>query len=463
MLAVPSEERLAFASFHLYPTRRSLVLDGEAVSIGSRAFDMLTELASHAGAVVSLRELKAAVWPNLHVDESNLRVQINLLRKILARCDGAQRAIETVPLKGYCFVLPVLREAGPSIRLGRERSSPAPLPSLGEPIGRADTIRGLSTALHQRRLVTVTGPGGIGKSTVAVATAAACAKAASDGMHFVDLSAVAPGTSLFLAIAAALGIPGAADPRATLTAMLNEGHQLLILDTCEHLVEDAAAFAETILADCDNLRILVTSREALRATGEWTHRLPSLAYPEEERPLDLAATQHFAAMELFVDRVCATMRYELNDRDLPLIAQICRQMDGIPLALEFAAARVADLGIREIARQSGNRFAILNRGRRAAIPRHQTLAAAFDWSYDLLLEQEKSMLTALASCGDRFTRQSIVLLAEQSGCRQPLDALAGLFEKSMLRIEMQEDGPHYRLLDTTRAYVLERVRGQVRL
>ena len=228
---------------------------------------------------------------------------------------------------------------------------------------------------------------------------------------------------------------------------------LLILDTCEHLVEPMACLAEWLLAACDNLKLLVTSREALRATGEWTHRLASLTFPAEGEAMSTDEIDKFSAVAMFVERAQSSRLGEPFDRDLPYIAEICRRLDGIPLALEFAAARVADLGPARIAARLDDRFAILTRGRRTALPRHRTLSAALDWSYGLLSSDEQRMLARLARLCGPFDAEQALAEGERAGCQRPNDAFLGLYEKSLISVDIRDDEPSYGLLDTTRAYV----------
>jgi predicted ATPase len=209
--------------------------------------------------------------------------------------------------------------------------------------------------------------------------------------------------------------------------------------------------AEVLLSHCCNLKLLVTSREVLRATGEWIHSLPSLAFPAEGEEIgkDL---EKFSAVTLFVDRVRSSMRFEPCRRDLPIIGEICRRLDGIPLALEFAAARVAELGLREIAARLDDCFTILTRGRRTALPRHRTLAAAFDWSYGLLSDEEQRMLVRLAALRGPFTAERAIKGCLDQACRSPAEVFYGLFDKSFLAVEATSEAPMFRLLETTRTY-----------
>ena len=458
-LPVALEECYVFASFQLYPTQRTLLRGGEPVAIGGRAFDLLLLLVSRAGSIISSNELMNSLWPNVTVEESNLRVQMGVLRKILSQCDEAQRAIETIPLRGYCFILPVRYHRNGTEDETRKTLMHATLPTLLIPIiGREETIEIIRAALDKWRLVTITGPGGIGKTTVAIATANRYAATFQGTIVFVDLSHVVDGAGATQAIAEALGVevPGGEPQGGALAALceyLAVRDLLLILDTCEHIVEAVANIAEVLLAQNAHLRLLVTSREALRAAGEWTHRLPSLTFPAKGEDIDEGNMTDFSAIALFIDRARSSMRLEVERQDLPLLAEICRRLDGIPLALEFAAARVADLGLRTIAAHLDDRFTILTRGRRTALPRHRTLSAALDWSYSLLSDDEQRMLRHLATLEGSFRAEDAIADAGSAGCERPRGALSGLYEKSLLTVDMRQDAPFYYLLDTTRAYV----------
>jgi predicted ATPase/DNA-binding winged helix-turn-helix (wHTH) protein len=449
-----SEECYEFASFRLYPKQRTLLVGADRVEIGGRALDLLRLLVSRAGEVVSLGDLMRIVWPNITVEEANIRVQMGIIRKVLSQCDGAKRAIDTIPLRGYCFVLPV-RHHPNGIELDSPRSQrhfvlPI-LPNLT--VGRDDAVQTVEAVLDKRRLATITGPGGIGKTTVAIATAKRYATNFRGMISFVDLSHVTSGAGAARVIAEALQLAPCHDALDAVCEHLRFREALLILDTCEHIVEPIAMLAEVLLSRCNDLKLLVTSREALRATGEWTHRLPSLTFPADKELIEEKDIANFSAIALFVERVQSSMRFEPHSQDLPIIVEICRRLDGIPLALEFAAARVADLGLRKIAGHLNNCFAILTRGRRTALPRHRTLAAAFDWSYGLLSKEEQFVLSRLATLSGPFTAERAIAGCVDAGCERPSEAFYGLYDKSLLTVEMTNKGPMFRLLDTTRAYV----------
>jgi predicted ATPase/DNA-binding winged helix-turn-helix (wHTH) protein len=449
-----SEEYYAFASFRLYPRRRSLLRNDELVEIGGRAFDLLHLLASRAGSVISSAELMSVVWANLAVEEGNLRVQMGSLRKILSQCEAAQRAIETIPLRGYCFVLSVKHhpQGTRTEDFGSHRDNKLPT-LLNLVIGRDEAIETITSALEERQLVTITGPGGVGKTTVAIATANHFAGSFRGTIGFVDLSSASDTGGVASMIAKALGLEVECGTVEDLCDHLSVHRSLLILDTCEHIVEPVATLAEELLARCKDLTLLVTSREALRAEGEWIYRLPSLTVAAEGEQIDERNFSKYSAMAMFIDRVGFATRFEPRRDDFPVIAEICRRLDGIPLALEFAAARVADVGLRKIAANLDRRLSILTRGRRTALPRHQTLSAAIEWSYGLLSADEQLMLRHFATIDGSFTAEVAVAVGRVAGCEHSLQALGGLYEKSLLTVDTKGDESTYRLLDTVRVYM----------
>ncbi|MGJ5131962.1 MULTISPECIES: ATP-binding protein [unclassified Bradyrhizobium] len=448
-----AEECYEFAGFRLLPKRRALVRGADRIAIGGRALDLLCLLVARAGDVVGFADLMRLVWPNVTVEEANVRVQINILRKILSQWEEANCAINTVPNRGYCFVLPVRHHPGGEGSTG-SRAQPSPtLPILaGKIVGRDDAIRIIEDALEESRLVTITGPGGIGKTTVAIATVKRYAENFRGLVRFIDLSNVNDGSAAIRVIAEALHPMTERDFMDGLCARVGADDALLVLDTCEHIVEDIAMLAETLLGRCPGLRLLVTSRETLRAAGEWIHSLPSLMFPGEGQEIDERHLNNFSAVSLFIERVRSTTRFQPCRRDLPKIAEICRRLDGIPLALELAAARVAELGLREIASRLDNRFTILTKGRRTALPRHRTLAAAFDWSYGLLSDQEQRMLVHLAALRGSFTAERAIASCGGSAGQLPAEVFYSLLDKSFLAVERAGDAPMFRLLETTRAY-----------
>ncbi|WP_394840539.1 helix-turn-helix transcriptional regulator [Pendulispora brunnea] len=451
----------AFGEFRFSPTSRSLLLFEEPVRLGARAFEILRILVERAGDVVTSEELLTQVWPDVVVEETNLRVQIVALRKVLARGEQRLRSIETVP-RGYRFVLPVAPWAQAVSDTPSHEHTLHNLPGLlAVTVGRAETIALLADSLAQRRLVTIAGPGGVGKTTVAIAVARQCLRRFPEGICFVDFSSLSDPSLVTSALASALGIGviAAKDPMSGLISHLRKKEMLLVLDTCEHVVDAAAALVESLLSQLPRLRILATSREVLRAAGEWAHRLPCLPYPALADPSSAVDALEYPSVDLFVRRARASFdRFELQDADAPIVAAICRRLDGIPLAIEFAAARVGELGLREISARLDDRFDVLTHGRRKALPRHKTLAATLDWSYDLLPPEEQTLLRQLSVFRGAFTTDGAVAVAGEAWTRAAtLMYLSNLFGKSLVTVDIGGETTLYRLLDTTRAFAAEKL------
>jgi predicted ATPase/DNA-binding winged helix-turn-helix (wHTH) protein len=457
------DKAFSFGEFRLFPAQRALFHLEERVSLGSRAFDILLALVERSGSIVSPDELKRIVWDGVVVDEANLRVQIGNLRKALSRSGGLQRTIETVPLKGYCFVLPVTSTPSPEPRpAASDAVSPGLPPLLGTIVGRDDSINSIAGALEEHRFVTIVGPGGIGKSTVAAALAQRTSSRYPDGVRHVDFCTLTDLRLVERALAAAVGLGAITDnPLAGLVAHLRTRNLLLILETCEHVADAVAPLAETLLASAPGIRILATSREALRASGEWVHHLPPLALPASAHSLGLRDALQSPAIQLLVDRASASEgALELVEEDVETLVSICRRLDGIPLAIELAAGRVGELGLAGVAHRLEESFSVLTQGRRTALPRHRTLTATFEWSYKLLSPGEKVLLQTLSIFRGPFTPDAACFIAGAHLLDQQdaLEGLSSLFAKSLLTTSLQSDRPLYRMLDTTRAFASEKLR-----
>ena len=375
------------------------------------------------------------------------------------------RYIAAAPGRGYRFVGLGLRgleaKRTRSAALGHSPGSPKDrrdnLPTRLAPIiGRAEVIGVLSARLKRRRFVTIVGPAGIGKTTVALAVATELSSTYDDGAYFVDLAPLADAGLVASAVAAALGAaPVTEDPVSELVAFVRGKRILLLLDSCEHVVEAAAILAERMLKGAPSVDVLTTSREPLRAEGESVHRLAPLTVPPVQAGLSAADALGYSAVELFVERAASIVDdFELTDEEAPVVADLCRQLDGIALAIELAAARVDALHPRAIAARLNDRFRLLTGGRRTALPRHRTLAAALDWSYELLTERERTVLRRLAVFAGGFTLEAVCAVcadAEIPALDIP-DLLAQLIAKSLVVADTERAVAGYRLLDTMRAY-----------
>ena len=431
------------------------------VRLGSRALDMLIALVEHPGEVVSRDELMARVWPNTHVEEGNLKFQISALRRTLG---GGNRYLVNIPGRGYSFVAPVARaeEAGTAAPEPPQTENAHNLPALlTRLIGREDTITRLADQLLRQRLLTIVGAGGIGKTSVALAVAEQLIPAYEHGVWLIDLAPLADPRLVPSALADALGLEiRAENPLPGLVASLRDKKMLLVLDNCEHVIDAAAALAVGVLAGAPGVQVLATSREPLRIEGEHVHRLSPLASPPALAGLTAAEALGFPAVQLFVERAAATLdEFEFTDADAPIVADICGRLDGIALAIELAAARVDTFGVRGVAAHLDDRFQLLTRGRRTALPRHRTLRATLDWSYELLPEPERVVLRRLAIFAGGFTEEaaSAVAASAEIAASEVVESLANLVTKSLVSVDVGGVMVRYRPPETIRAYALQRL------
>jgi predicted ATPase/DNA-binding winged helix-turn-helix (wHTH) protein len=448
-------ERLRFGEFELAPAARALWRRGEQVKLGSRALDILITLASRPGQVLSKDELTKLVWRTTFVDETALRVGISMLRKALGTV--GDRYIATVPGRGYCFVLDVeTTTAKPPEPPHLGCLKPQRLPvQIARIVGRDDVIIALAAEATRRRLLSLVGPGGICKTTVAIAVAERL-RAAFDVIAFVDMAPIENGTQMAAATAAALSINVRLqrDPVDEIALAVVDRRVLIVLDNCEHLVDPAAVFVETLLRSAPGTTVLATSRERFRAECEWVHQLSPLNTPPESSILSAQEARAYPAVEMFEERAaCALGGYQISDADAPYIAEICRRLDGIALAIELAAGRLAGLGVQGLARSLEDCFSILKNGRRTALPRHQTLRAALDWSYQLLSPADQAALRYLSVFNGSFTLEDAGFVMSPSiHIGDASERLTSLLDKSLVIVRPDERTFRYRLLDTTRAY-----------
>ena len=458
-------EAFVFGSFKLMPAERTLLDGDRPLRLGSRALDILVALVEHAGETVRKDELMARAWPDTVVDEASLRVHIAALRKTLGDGHAGRRFIANIPGRGYVFVAEASRQRNDAvIEPPRPAITGSNIPaSLTRIIGRDNVVAMLSEQIARRRLLTIVGPGGIGKTTIAAAVAEAARPSFPDGLWYVGLASVPSAELVPTAVAAVLGISlPATDPIAALVAWLRDRQALIILDNCEHVVEAAAALAESIVRATPNVRLLATSREPLRAVGEWRHRLTPLEFPPHASGLAAEDALQYPAVQLFNERAVATAdEFMLKDSDVPALVEICRRVDGVPLALELAAAHVGVLGIRGLAERLDDRLALLIQGRRTALPRHQTLRATLDWSYALLPSGEQVILRRLAAFQGEFTMEAASAVATDAEISSDdvVNAIASLVDKSLVSADIGGDVTYYHLLEMTRSYAHERLVG----
>src|SRR5437588_1321016 len=370
------EHTFAFGPFRLLAAQRLLLEGDTPVRLGSRAFDILAALVERSGEVVAKQELIARAWPQTFVEEANLKMQVSALRRALGDGQGGHRYVATVPGRGYNFVAPVHHEEPARAALppavGSASVHNLPL-AMTRMIGREEAVATLVSRLSRQRLVTVVGPGGIGKTTVALAVAERMIADYEDGVWLVDLAPLSDPRLVPSAVATVLGLEVRTDnPLPGLIAALRDRRMLLLLDNCEHVIDAAASLAAAVLSGVPRVNILATSREPLGVAGERTYRLGALGSPEPSDGLTAGEAAAFAAVQLFVERVSAIVEdFAMTDANAPLIVEICQKLDGLPLAIEFAAPRVEVLGVEGLAARLNHSLPPWGTRRRATTVRHQ--------------------------------------------------------------------------------------------
>jgi len=471
---IADEDIVTFGSLQLNRAQRLLLKGGRRLAIGGRAMEVLLALTERAGVLMSNRELLQRVWPNVVVAEGTIRVHVALLRKVLRNAEPGSDYVQNISGRGYRFVAPLssLRRSSefsgsvpsgstvvrlPLRQVPRRNNLPLPLTSI---FGRDQTIRTLCERMSRERFLTITGPGGSGKSRVAIAVADSLAPTHTHGVCFVDLASVTESQRVSSAVAAALGVScGSANPLPEILACLSKQPVLLVLDNCEHMIDAATRLAESVLRHSPQARILATSREPLRASGEFAYELTPLETPAAYDEASRAELMQFPAVQLFVERAGAHAGTEFDDDDLSLVADICRRLAGNPLALEIAAAHVRWLGLRSLATGLHEHLYLSIEGHRTADPRHRTLRANFDWSYDLLSPTEQAVFRRLAVFAGSFDpdRAAAVIADERLTHRIVSESLINLARKSLLAADPTQDEVLYRLQDLSRAYAREKL------
>lgn len=461
--SIQAEEILQFGSFCYYVQRRLVLDGGRPLRVGSKALDILHLLVTNAGTVVSKAAIIAYVWPATVVEETNLRVHVAALRRALGDGRDGQRYIVNIPQRGYSFVADVQSREAEVADLPRRVEGPGPaLPArLSRIEGRDSIVDLLVRQLPVRRLMTLVAAGGMGKTAVAVRAAEVLVECYEDGVVFIDLAALADPALVAARVASALGLNAPArEPVACLGDYLRPRRMLLLLDNCEHLIEACANLVEHLLRAAPRLSILATSREPLLAEGECVQRLMPLTLPAESVHLSAADALAYSALQLFVSRVASHQEsFSLRDQDVPLVVDICRRLDGSPLAIELAAARVDAFGLEGLRAQLQGTFLLSMQGQRTALARQQSLRASLDWSYALLTPIEQFVLQRFALFKVAVTLdQAISIIACKAvGSAGIFDAVIQLVAKSLLLVEMGDEVVHYRLLNCTRAYALEKL------
>jgi predicted ATPase/DNA-binding winged helix-turn-helix (wHTH) protein len=454
--------KLRFGPFDLSIGERVLRRDGQVLPLGGRALDILIYLADRPGEVIAKHELIAHVWSDVTVEEGSLRVHVAAIRKALGDGQYGNRYIANIKARGYSFVGTVVPLAGGTESRNDKFRHQGRLP-LRPPmmIGRETVVGEVSDKLRDERFVTLLGPGGIGKTTIALAVGRAAAEEFDGKVHFVDLESLTDSRHVAGAVATSLGVAlKSENPGLELVDLVRSRKLLIILDSCEHVIEAVASLTEQLYRQTEEIHLLTTSRELLKVEGEHCYRVLPLDCPPDGAEQTANAVLRYPAAQLFVQRVAARAgSFVLTDEEAPFVAETCRKLDGLPLAIELAAGQVAALGIKNTVARLVSRPELLNLSHRTAVPRHRTLKATLDWSYDLLSDAERIVFRRIAPFVGHFTLEGARHVAGElgAGTGEIFDAIAGLVEKSLIAIRIEETQAQYRLLDTTRAYALEKL------
>lgn len=446
--------------------RRELRVRGSPVPVGGRAFEVIEVLAQSAGELVTKDELMNRIWPGAVVMDGTLHVHASAVRKAL----GPYRdLLKTESRRGYRLLgdwtVRHYDASKPPVGLQRMQldgetpvtNFPATVTRL---IGRSAAITRLRDLISAYRAVTLTGPGGIGKSSLALHVARGIVGEFAGGGWLVEMAQLSDPSLVPAAVAGALRLPPGSDSFTSeaVARCIGDKQLLLVLDNCEHLIGAVATLAETLLTLCPRTAILATSREIMRIQGENVYRVPPLELPPTEQIESDQMLEH-SAPELFITRVREfDADFSTNTQNASMIVAICRQLDGIPLAIEFAAARAATLGVEQVAIGLRDRFALLTNGRRTALPRHRTLRATLDWSYQLLTETERELLRRLAIFACPFSLDAACAVAGASMTTGDVaDGIANLVAKSLVAKGADPVTVQFRLLETIRAYAFDRL------
>ena len=442
--------------------RRELRAGGARIPIGGRAFEIVEVLVRARGQLVTKQDLMSAVWPGAVVEEHTLQVHISSVRKAL----GAGRSmLKTASGRGYRLVADWnIRQQNETVHSSGVdlQTVPARLPKRNIPaatsavVGRSAEIQRVRDLLSAYRAVTLTGPGGIGKTALALETARRLIPNFQGDIWLVELLSLSDPELVPSAIAATLDLKlGEELSPQSIARSIGTQSMFLLLDNCEHVINAAAAMVETIIRRCPCVTVLATSREILRVEGECAYNVVSLDVPQE-RANNSAAILGHSAVQLFIIRTSALRpEFAPSAEDLSNIAAICRRVDGIPLAIELAAARAAALGVQQVASRLDDLFNLLTGGRRTALPRHQKLRATLDWSYILLSEHEQFVLRKLSVFAEFFTLDAALQIAIDGAHTdaQIIEDIEALITKSLVNHETVEGVAFYRLL-----YTLETMR-----
>jgi len=453
---------IAFGDFRLFPAERLLERSGEPFVLPSRALDLLIALAERPQEVVSKRQLLELVWPGSAVDEAGLRVHMTTLRRALGDGVDGLRYIVNIHGRGYSFVAPLGQGDGAENTPFRAPAPETLPPALNRMIGRDAAVAEISALARTNRLVTITGCGGIGKTTAAVAAGHALNAEFDGAVHFVDLGMLSDPALLTSAIASTLECAAPQDlSHNGLSALIRDKRLLLIVDNCEHLVDAVATIAAHLRRENPGAFLLATSREPLGVDGEYVYSLPPLNFPKTETGISPEDARCYSAIELFMERA-ATGGHPLgsDDATIFLVAELCRKLDGVPAAIELIASHVSTFGLDHIAELMNDLLTMEWAVRRSAPARHRSLGALIEWSYGLLSECEQVVLRKLAIFVGHFELEAALAIIGPSRRSdwKPANAIGALVRKSLLYpVKVGTGAPCYRMLEATRAYALSRL------
>jgi predicted ATPase/DNA-binding winged helix-turn-helix (wHTH) protein len=446
--------------------RRELRSRGIPVPLGGRAFEVVTVLVQSASEFVTKDDLMDRVWPGATVGEGTIHVHISAVRKALGPDRGL---LKTASGRGYrllgSWTAQQRGATAPPVYSPLIRTSGAPPannfpPLITRLIGRSAACQFVRDLVSAYRVVTLTGPGGIGKTSLAIKAVRYLLPDFEDGGWIVELAALSDPGLVPSTVASTLGLKLAGEISAEAVARaVGARHLVLVLDNCEHVIDAVANLAETLTRLCPRTTIVATSREVLRIDGESVYRVPPLEVPAPGQAAPDTIMQ-YSAVELFVARTKAlNAGFTPTSEELASIAAICRHLDGIPLAIEFAAARAAVISVQGVAAGLRDRFALLTAGRRTALPRQRTLRATLDWSHELLPDAERRLLRRLAVFPGGFTIDAAAAVMTDTGfdASAVLDGIANLVAKSWVSLDKSGAAARWTLLETIRAYALEKL------
>lgn len=459
-----SKDVYLFGNFEIDLLRREFRAGGVQIPMGGRSFEILDVLVRAGGELVSKDDLMAEVWPGAIVEENTLQVHISAVRRAL----GPERGLlKTSFGRGYRLLGEwAVRDDGTHAPTGIVKTPATPplatnLPlSLSKLIGRDEAVRELLDLVSAYRVVTLTGTGGIGKTALALEVARRLMPDFPGDVRLIELVSLVDPRLVPSAVVSILNLKLGPDLLSAEAVARGIGNRslLLVFDNCEHVIDAVAVQIEAIVRTCPRVSIFATSRELLRIDGEYAYRVQPLDVPSEDTKLPSDLLAH-SAVQLFTTRTKALGSPSAgHDEDLAAVAAVCRRLDGIPLAIEFAAARAATLGLSQVLASFDDFFDSLTSARRIAVPRHQTLRSVLDWSYELLPKQEQRLLRVLSVFSGGFNLEAVLAVSRAGDLAATSEGIANLVGKSLVALDQFGTTSRWRLLETTRMYALEKLK-----